>query len=144
MKKMKHQERLMPIPIVVAEDNGDIQKLIRLSLDAERYRLHEAATGLRALELARAVRPRLMLLDIMMPEGMDGFDVCRHIRSDAAMRGTRILMLSARGQLGDMEAGLAAGADLYLAKPFSPAELVAWVERLLADASPIFTTRSST
>ena len=73
-----------------------------------------------------------MLLDVMMPGSMDGLQVCAKIKSDPALRDIRIIMLTARGQKTDIEAGMAAGADAYLIKPFSPLELMDRVEQFLS------------
>lgn len=109
--------------VLIVEDHADIRALARMTLELEEMELHEAQDGVSGLEMARRVHPDVVLLDVMMP-GMDGLSVCRAIRSDAALQGTRVVMLSARGQDQDQKAGLAAGADLYLVKPFSPMALL--------------------
>jgi two-component system phosphate regulon response regulator PhoB len=73
----------------------------------------------------------VMLLDVMMPGELDGLQVCRSVRADPRLSGMRVLLLSARGQARDREAGAQAGADEYLIKPFSPLQLVETIERLL-------------
>jgi two-component system phosphate regulon response regulator PhoB len=118
--------------VLIIEDHADIRALVRMTLELEDFELHEAFDGLAGLEKARALRPDLVLLDVMMP-GLDGLQVCRAIRADAQLRQTRIVMLSARGQADDHSAGLAAGADLYLGKPFSPMGLLDVVSQLCVD-----------
>ena len=122
----------MKARILIVDDQGELRKLVRMTLEYADYELHEAENGARALELVKSVQPALVVLDVMMPGGMDGLEVCEIIKARAESRKTRVLMLSAKGQLTDLEAGRRAGADGYLVKPFSPLELIEKVERLLA------------
>ncbi len=111
--------------ILIVEDHADIRRLIRMTLEFEDYDIQEASNGETALTRARELQPDLVLLDVMMPGAISGLDVCRHLREDAGFRvRPRIIMLSARGQASDREAGLQAGADTYLVKPFSPLQLI--------------------
>ena len=118
--------------ILIVEDQPDIRKLIWMTLEFGDYELHEAENGDDGWRKAQAFRPHVMLLDIMMPGSMDGLQVCAKIKSDPALRDIRIIMLTARGQKTDIEAGMAAGADAYLIKPFSPLELMDRVEQFLS------------
>ena len=118
--------------ILIVEDQPDIRKLIRMTLEFGDYELHEAENGDDGWRKAQAFRPHVMLLDVMMPGSMDGLQVCAKIKSDPALRDIRIIMLTARGQKTDIEAGMAAGADAYLIKPFSPLELMDRVEQFLS------------
>ena len=120
--------------VLIIEDHADIRALVRMTLELEDFELHEAVDGQVGLAQARALRPDLVLLDVMMP-GLDGLQVCRAIRADASLRKTRIVMLSARGQADDHSAGLAAGADVYLVKPFSPMGLLDTVAELFAKSN---------
>ncbi len=81
-----------------------------------------------------ATRPDIVLLDVMMPGELDGLQLCRQLRSDPVMRHIKVVLLTARGQERDREAGRQAGADEYLVKPFSPLELIETIERLLKTA----------
>lgn len=117
--------------ILIVEDQPDIRKLIWMTLEFGDYELHEAENGDDGWRKAQAFRPHVMLLDVMMPGSMDGLQVCAKIKSDPALRDIRIIMLTARGQKTDIEAGIAAGADAYLIKPFSPLELMDRVEQFL-------------
>ena len=117
--------------ILVVDDQPDIRELVRMTLEIDGHEVHEAGDGPSALQAARRLAPDLVLLDVMMPGGMDGLTVCRSLRSSPAHRRTRVVMLSARGQKEDIEAGRAAGADAYLAKPFSPRQVLDLVSRLL-------------
>ncbi|HET6366904.1 MAG TPA: response regulator, partial [Pseudomonadales bacterium] len=106
----------------------------RYTLEDEQIRVLEAADGVQALEVAHAARPDLILLDVQMPR-LDGLEVCRRLRADTALGGTRIVMLTAAGQDADRARGLAAGADEYLTKPFSPLALFTLVRSLLPEAT---------
>jgi DNA-binding response OmpR family regulator len=124
-------------PILVVDDDPKIVALVRTYLERERYPVVTAGDGRAALRAIEELRPRLVVLDLMLP-GLDGLSVIRRAR---ALGDTPILVLSARGSTGDRILGLSEGADDYLPKPFSPAELVARVrtilrrsERPLADA----------
>lgn len=116
--------------ILIVEDQSDIRKLIRMTLEFEQFETNEASNGVMGLELAREWRPDLVLLDVMMPGELDGLQVCERIRQDPALAGMRVVILSARGQAKDTEAGKRAGADDYLIKPFSPVQLVETIERM--------------
>ncbi len=120
--------------VLIVEDQPDIRKLIHMTLEFEAYEIHEASDGAFGLRLAHAVRPDLVLLDVMMPGEMDGLQVCQRLKSDPATRSIKVLLLTARGQARDREAGAAAGADGYLVKPFSPLQLIETIERLLEPA----------
>lgn len=102
-----------------------------MTLEIESYEVHTAGDGASGLEAARRLRPDLILLDVMMPGGLDGLEVCGTLRADPGFAGLKIVMLSAKSQRQDPVLGLEAGADLYLVKPFSPLELLGQVQRLL-------------
>ena len=114
-------------PILVVDDDPKIVTLVRTYLERERYPVITAADGPAALRAIEEAQPRLVVLDLMLP-GLDGLSVVRRAR---AMGETPILVLSARGSTGDRILGLSEGADDYLPKPFSPAELVVRVRTIL-------------
>lgn len=116
--------------ILIVEDQPDICKLIRMTLEFGDFEIHEANDGETGLNMARAVKPHVMLLDVMMPGLLDGYQVCARIKQDPQLRQIQVVMLTARGQATDLEAGQAAGADAYLVKPFSPLELIERVETM--------------
>ena len=120
--------------LLIVEDQADIRKLIRMTLEFEDYDIHEAVNGVEGLRKAIVIAPDLILLDVMMPGELDGLAVCARVRADPALRQTKVVLLSARSQLQDFEAGTRAGADAYLAKPFSPLQLIESIERLLPRA----------
>jgi len=118
--------------VLIIEDQSDIRKLIRMTLEFENCEIHEASNGVCGLQLASVVRPDFVLLDIMMPGAMDGLQVCSAIKSMPDLASVKVVLLTARGQVRDLEAGKKAGADEYLVKPFSPLELINTMERLTA------------
>jgi DNA-binding response OmpR family regulator len=113
--------------ILVVEDEEAIRETLRYNLVREGYQVIEAGTGPDALTLARAERPDLILLDVMLP-GLSGLEVCRVLRQESA---TPILMLTAKGTEVDKVVGLQLGADDYVTKPFSFNELLARITALL-------------
>jgi len=117
--------------VLIVEDQADIRKLIRMTLEFEPYEIHEAAYGTEGLALAVEVQPDLILLDVMMPGELDGLQVCARVRALPALQATRVVLLTARGQTQDRDAGQRAGADEYLIKPFSPLQLIETIERLM-------------
>ena len=115
--------------VLVLEDESNIRSFVVINLKRAGYETIEAGTGEEALEqIARNPDIRVALLDIMLPGEMDGFEVCRRIRAGNAQIG--IIMLTARTQEMDKVTGLMTGADDYVTKPFSPAELTARVDAL--------------
>lgn len=120
--------------VLIVEDQADIRKLIHMTLEFEAYEIHEAADGAQGLRLATALRPDLILLDVMMPGELDGLQVCQRIKQAPELAHIKIVLLTARGQTRDREAGTKAGAEEYLVKPFSPLQLIDTIERLTETA----------
>jgi two-component system response regulator MprA len=114
--------------VLVADDDKDILQLLRLRLELLGYGVVQAANGAEALELAREQNPALAILDVMMP-GLDGLEVTRQLRAGNSR--IPIILLTARIQESDVSAGLDAGADAYLGKPFDAMDLRSKVEELL-------------
>jgi DNA-binding response OmpR family regulator len=119
-------------PILVVDDDPKILRLVRMYLEREGFRVATAADGLAAIAAIRERVPRVVVLDLMLP-ALDGFEVLRVARAESDVA---VLMLSARGSTADRISGIASGADDYLPKPFSPAELVVRVKALLRRAEP--------
>ena len=117
--------------ILIIEDQPDIRRLICWALEFEGHALHEAANGEAGLAAARAIRPDLILLDVMMPGGLDGLQVCAMLKADPALAHVPVVLLTARAQDSDREAGRQAGANAYLVKPVSPSALIDTVTSLL-------------
>jgi len=119
-------------PILVVDDDPKILQLVRMYLEREGFAVITVADGLAAVAAIRDRAPRLVVLDLMLP-AIDGFEVLRAARAESDVA---VLMLSARGGTADRISGIASGADDYLPKPFSPAELVVRVKALLRRAEP--------
>jgi DNA-binding response OmpR family regulator len=115
--------------ILVVDDEANIVELARLYLTQEGYRVESAGDGRTALEKVDALRPALMVLDLMLPR-VDGWEVCRHVRA-GDQRDLPIIMLTARDDDVDKIVGLELGADDYMTKPFNPRELVARIKAIL-------------
>jgi DNA-binding response OmpR family regulator len=117
--------------IVVVEDDPNIADLVDLYLRREGYRVLQAGTGERGMELVATERPRLVVLDVGLPGALDGLEVCRRLRGTDATPAVPVVMLTARDGEVDRVLGLELGADDYVTKPFSPRELVARVKAVL-------------
>jgi DNA-binding response OmpR family regulator len=108
--------------MLVADDEPHLLRLVKFRLEREGYRVLTATDGDTALQVARDERPDLCVLDVMMPK-RSGFDVLRELRADAQCKDMKVIMLTARAQDRDVDAGFSLGADDYITKPFSPQEL---------------------
>jgi len=117
--------------ILVADDDADIRLLVVMRLQHSGHEVTGVGDGQAAVEACRDGDHDLVLLDVMMP-GMDGLAACREIRADPTTAKTPVILLTARAQTADVEAGIAAGADDYVTKPFSPRDLAARVDSLLS------------
>ena len=117
----------MAVSVLVVEDDKNIQELLQLYLEKEGYAVTVADDGAQGLAKFRAIRPDLVLLDVMMPV-MDGWAVCKSIRSDG---NTPVIMLTAKSETDDKITGLKAGADDYITKPFEMREVLARIEAVL-------------
>jgi two-component system phosphate regulon response regulator PhoB len=116
--------------ILVVEDEEDILELVSFNLKKEGYLVKGVTSGEEALKEARRNIPSLIILDLMLP-GVNGFDVCKSLKSDSKTQSVPIVMLTARSEEADIIIGLELGADDYLTKPFSPRELIARVRAIL-------------
>ena len=124
----------MSASILIADDEPNILISLEFLMKREGYTVHLAHDGQEALDVLRRERPRLLLLDVMMPR-KTGFEVCQEVRQDEAVKDTLILVLTAKGRETHIVKGLALGADAYMTKPFSARELVDKVQSLL-EAGP--------
>lgn len=116
--------------VLIVEDEANIRQLVKYNLEKESYQVIEAEDGLQGLRLAKAEKPDLVLLDLMLPQ-MDGLEVCRSLKGNQATAALPIIMLTAKSEEIDKVIGLELGADDYMTKPFSPRELVARVKAVL-------------
>jgi len=117
--------------ILVADDDVDIRELVEFKLSTLGHDVVAVSDGQAAIDACQAQRPDLAVLDVMMP-GVSGLDAVRAIRADPALAGLPVILLTARAQESDVETGFDSGADDYVTKPFSPRELAARVQALLA------------
>jgi DNA-binding response OmpR family regulator len=121
--------------LLIADDLVPIRQMVRITLSTQGWTIIEAENGQKALEMARAEKPDLMLLDVDMGSGPNGFDVCRELKSADETKGIPIVMLTAHDSESDRAVGFAAGAAQYLTKPFGPLELIDTIRTILAPAS---------
>jgi len=122
--------------VLIVEDQAEIRHLIRVTLSVGQYEVYEADNGVAGLALAKSVKPDLVLLDVMMPGELGGFDVCERIKADPSLKGVMVMMLTALGEVSDIDTARDVGADAYWVKPFSPAELLDQIEILLPPVTP--------
>lgn len=116
--------------ILLADDDPSLRRLVAATLGTESFTLFQAGDGNESLAIAQAEKPALVLLDLNMP-GMNGLEVCGAIKKDASLTGTKVVMLTASGNTEDKERAMAAGADDYFVKPFSPVALLDKIYDLL-------------
>ncbi len=103
--------------VVLVDDEPNIRETVAFILEAEGVEVETGSDGVEGLEAVRRCKPKVVLLDVMMPR-MDGYEVCRAIRSDPELQGVFVMILTARGQKSDEAKALEVGADLYMSKPF--------------------------
>lgn len=116
--------------ILIVEDDRDIAEMVRYNLSEQGYEVILAPDGQKGVALAKSARPDLIILDIMLPV-MDGFEVCKNLKSEQTTADIPIIILSAKSQETDKVLGLELGADDYVTKPFSPRELIARTRAIL-------------
>lgn len=120
--------------VLLAEDDANIAESITFLLERAGFEVTVESDGRKALEAVMAQAPDVLVLDVMLP-GLDGYEILRTVRADRRGESLPVLMLTAKGQREDREMALKCGADLFITKPFSNAEIVAAV-RTLADGDP--------
>ncbi|HEY3067746.1 MAG TPA: response regulator [Methylomirabilota bacterium] len=118
------------VTVLIVDDEPHVVELVRVTLEDQWVNVETAADGASALTKARTFAPALILLDVQLPD-VSGVEVCRRLRNDPRAAATKIVMLTAAAQDDDVARGLAAGADHYLTKPFSPVKLLSLVETLV-------------
>jgi DNA-binding response OmpR family regulator len=116
--------------VLIADDEPSVRRLVRTTIASDEYDVVEAADGDQAWSLLREHRPNVAVLDVRMP-GRSGLDITRAIRADADLARMRVILLTANLGESDVRAGMDAGADVYLTKPFSPLQLMGVVEDAL-------------
>src|SRR4028118_2362812 len=120
--------------VLVVDDEVNIVRLIQVNLERQGYQVETANNGAQALAKIRESRPDLLVSDVMMPE-MDGFELLANVRRDPVLADLPVIMLTAKAQDADVMTGYKTGADMYLTKPFNPAELLQFVKRILSPGS---------
>ncbi len=126
---------------LIVDDEAPILTLLRYNLEKAGWRVLEASDGQEGLTVAREEHPDIVVLDWMLPS-LSGLEICRRLRRDAELAATPIVMLTARGEEADRVRGLELGADDYLAKPFSPAELLARMQAVMRRIRPALTRKA--
>ncbi|MBN9389878.1 MAG: response regulator [Chloroflexi bacterium] len=116
--------------ILIADDEASLRFLIHETLADPALLVLEAQDGTEALQIARSQHPQMVLLDVAMP-GLSGVEVCQQLKADPATRDIQIVMLTAYSQSKDREQALAAGADYFITKPFSPTQLFDLIDKIL-------------
>jgi len=116
--------------VLIADDESSMRLLVHATIESDDYTVVEAADGAEAWAMIQQHKPSLVLLDVQMP-GRSGLEVLRSVKEDPSLVATRVILLTSRAQEKDVEAGLIAGADFYLTKPFSPLDLLTRVEEAL-------------
>jgi CheY-like chemotaxis protein len=116
--------------VLIADDEPSMRLLVHATIESDDYNVVEAADGTEAWSMIQQHKPSLVLLDVQMP-GRSGLEVLRSVRADPNLLATRVILLTSKAQEQDVEAGLIAGADFYLTKPFSPLDLLTRVEEAL-------------
>jgi CheY-like chemotaxis protein len=127
--------------ILIVDDHPDIRTIIKLAL-RNRFALEEADNAVDALEIIESAPPSAVILDVMMPGELDGFGLCRHIKSDPRLTDIHIILLTARAQIADQERGYALGANAYFIKPFSPLALALHLDSVLTTGQSSSTSAS--
>jgi len=117
--------------ILIVDDQMEVRRLVEMTLSVEDYQVLQAESGEKAIEIVKTEKPDLIIMDIMMPGGIDGLETTRILKNDPETKDSPIIMLTAKGQKADREKGLEAGASDYFSKPFSPLDLIKKVEEIL-------------
>jgi len=119
--------------ILIVDDRLEVRELVEVTLRVKDYQILQASSGEEALEIVKIEKPNLILMDIMMPGGIDGLEATRILKKDPETKDCTIIILTAKGQKTDREKGFEAGAEDYFVKPFSPLDLIKKVEEVLGD-----------
>jgi DNA-binding response OmpR family regulator len=116
--------------VLVVDDDPVIQKLLKVNFEMEGYEVLSASDGAEGLDQARSGKPQVIILDVMMPK-MNGLEVLAALKADDGLKNIPVILLSAKAQAGDVQAGLDKGADAYVTKPFDPLDLLERVGNFL-------------
>ncbi|MBW2705646.1 MAG: response regulator [Deltaproteobacteria bacterium] len=117
--------------ILIVDDRREIRELVEVTLRVGNFTILQAQSGQEAVKMTRSEKPDLILMDVMMPGKIDGFEATRILKNNPETKDCKIIMLTAKGQRIDREKGFSVGADEYFSKPFSPKDLLSAVEAML-------------
>lgn len=117
--------------VLIVDDQQQVRELVEVTLRGEDYEILQGSSGQEAVDIARAEHPDVIIMDIMMPGDMNGLEATRAIKNEPGTKDCKVIMLTAKGQAADRQAGIEAGADDYFVKPFSPLDLIKKVEEVL-------------
>lgn len=117
--------------ILIVDDQVEVRELVEVTLMVGNFTIFKAESGEEAVRIAKKEKPDLIIMDVMMPGGMNGLEATRIIKRNPDTSGVKVIMLTAKGQKNDVEQGFEAGADEYFIKPFSPLDLIRKVEEVL-------------
>lgn len=117
--------------ILVVDDQKEVRELVEVTLRSDGYQIFQATNGKEAVDIAKTHKPDVVIMDIMMPGDLDGIEATRLVKQNPDTQHIKIIMLTAKGQSTDFDAGFAAGADGYFTKPFSPLDLIKKVEEVI-------------
>jgi CheY-like chemotaxis protein len=116
--------------VLIADDEPSMRLLVHATIESDDYAVVEASDGAEAWAMIQKLKPSLVLLDVQMP-GRTGLEVLQSVKAEPGLEAIRVILLTSKAQERDIEAGLIAGADFYLTKPFSPLDLLTRVEEAL-------------
>ena len=122
--------RSTPATILIADDESSMRLLVHVTIESGKYNILEAADGDEAWAMIKQHKPSLVILDIQMP-GRNGLEILGSIKSDSSLKGTRVILLTAKALEAELVAGMTAAADFMMTKPFSPLDLLTRVEQAL-------------
>ena len=117
--------------ILIVDDQKEVRELVEITLRSEEYKILQAKNAREAVETVKTEKPDLVIMDIMMPGEMDGFQAARILKESPQTKDSKIIMLTAKGQTTDLDQGFKAGADGYFIKPFSPLDLIRKVKEMI-------------
>lgn len=117
--------------LLIVDDHPDLRELVEVTLQVVGLRIIHAENGNQAIEVALKEKPELIIMDVMMPGDIDGYEATKIIKNDPRMKKSKVIMLTSKGQKADKKKGFEAGAIDYFVKPFSPLDLIKKVEEVL-------------
>ncbi len=117
--------------ILIVDDQREVRELVEITLRSSGYQIFQAKNGRDAIDIVKAFKPNVVIMDIMMPGELDGLEATRILKRNPDTKSVKIIMLTAKGQSTDFDKGFEAGADGYFTKPFSPLDLIKKMEEII-------------